>query len=84
MGMNCDYHAGFVAEEEVQVLSAPPHIARHFPKMLQRLCGYDTHGSAIGYYGDWVHPVAAFDLEPIDWATRRQPEQVAAAVAARL
>ena len=53
-----------------QVLSAPPHVARHFPKQLQRLCGYDTHGSAIGYYGDWTHPIATFDLEPIDWAVQ--------------
>ena len=50
------------------MLSAPPSIARHFPKQLQRLCGYDTHGSAVGYYGDWQHPINCFDLEPIDWA----------------
>lgn len=89
LGMNLDFNAGFIAEEEVQVLSvskatgttcrdnkmsssgqqlvlkssrlcvsacvcacvactccvyvqAPPHIARHFPKQLQRLCGYDV------------------------------------------
>ena len=70
LGMNLDFNVGFVAEEEVQVLSAPPHVARHFPKQLQRLCGYDTHGSAIGYYGDWTHPIATFDLEPIDWAVQ--------------
>jgi hypothetical protein len=91
LGMNLDFNAGFIAEEEIQVLSvskasakerslwatvsveilislslslslcvcvcvcarvrvrvrvtgpqAPPHIARHFPKQLQRLCGYDV------------------------------------------
>jgi hypothetical protein len=35
MGLNIDYNAGFVAEEEIQVLSAPPDVARHFPKKLQ-------------------------------------------------
>jgi hypothetical protein len=46
-------NAGFVAEEEIQVLSAPPDVARHFPKKLQRLCGYDCHSTAISYYADW-------------------------------
>ena len=52
MGANIDYAAGFVAEEEVQVLSAPPVVARHFSKPLQRLVGYETHGEAVGYYVD--------------------------------
>ena len=82
LGMNLDFNAGFIAEEEIQVLSAPPHIARHFPKPLQRLCGYDTHGSAIGYFGDWTHPIATFDLEPIDWATAVAPSAAAAAATA--
>mgnify|MGYP002214575860 CR=1 FL=1 len=40
-------------DEEIQVLSAPPDVARHFPKKLQRLCGYDCHSTAISYYADW-------------------------------
>lgn len=63
-----DFAAGFVAEREVQTLSNPPQIARHYPKALQRLVGYETHGEAVSYYGDWVHPIASFDLKPIKWA----------------
>ena len=66
--MHVDFTAGFVAEREIQTLSNPPEIARHYPKALQRLVGYETHGEAVAYYGDWVHPIASFDLTPIRWA----------------
>jgi ectoine hydroxylase-related dioxygenase (phytanoyl-CoA dioxygenase family) len=70
--IHVDFAAGFVAEREVQTLSNPPEIARHYPKELQRLVGYETHGEAVSYYGDWVHPIASFDLTPIRWADRRK------------
>ena len=66
--IHIDFSAGFVAEREVQTLSNPPQIARHYPKALQRLVGYETHGEAVSYYGDWVHPIVSFDLKPIRWA----------------
>ena len=66
--MHVDFAAGFVAEREIQTLSNPPEIARHYPKALQRLVGYETHGEAVAYFGDWVHPIASFDLTPIRWA----------------
>ena len=66
--LNIDFAAGFVAEQEVQVLSNPPAIARHYPKSLQRLCGYETHGDAVSYYQDWQHPINSFDLTPVNWA----------------
>ena len=73
--LNIDFAAGFVAEQEVQVLSNPPAIARHYPKSLQRLCGYETHGDAVSYYQDWQHPVNSFELTPVNWA---EGEEVAA------
>jgi ectoine hydroxylase-related dioxygenase (phytanoyl-CoA dioxygenase family) len=73
-GLHIDFAAGFVAEREVQTLSNPPEIARHYPKALQRLVGYETHGEAVSYYGDWVHPIASFDLQPIKWATIEEEE----------
>ena len=46
--LTIDYAAGFVAEAEIQTLSNPPEIARHYPKRLQRLVGYCPHGDAVG------------------------------------
>jgi ectoine hydroxylase-related dioxygenase (phytanoyl-CoA dioxygenase family) len=39
-------------EEELQLLSNPPEIARHYPIPLQRLVGYDIYGGSFGYWGD--------------------------------
>jgi len=55
-------------EEELQLLSNPPSIARHYPISLQRLVGYDVYGGSFGYWGDRQHPIEAFNLESVRWA----------------
>merc|ERR1712224_413481 len=50
VGLNVDYNLAFLRQEENQYLSAPPHIARGFPKDLQRLIGYSRAGAALGYF----------------------------------
>ena len=50
-GLNVDYHASFLMEEEIQVLSNPPALARHMPVVIQELLGYDCQAGAMGYFG---------------------------------
>ena len=50
-GLNVDYHASFLMEEEIQVLSNPPALARHMPVVVQELLGYDCQAGAMGYFG---------------------------------
>ena len=76
-----DYNAAFLCEEEFQVLSNPPEIARHMPVELQRLLGYDVFAGALNYFGDFQHPIESFDLEPIDWARADGEAQESHAVA---
>ena len=78
--LSVSYAAGFVAEAEIQVLSNPPEIARHYPKRLQRLVGYCPQGEAVGYYGDWQHPINSFDLQPINWAEEAAEDAAASSV----
>lgn len=48
-GMGLHYNLGWLRQEENQVLSAPPDVARHFPEQLQRLIGYDLGGPYLGF-----------------------------------
>ena len=48
-GMAIHYNLGWLNQEENQVLSAPPEVAKHFPERLQRLIGYDLHGPYLGF-----------------------------------
>ena len=48
-GMALHYNLGWLRQEENQVLSAPPEVARTFPERLQRLIGYDLHGPYLGF-----------------------------------
>ena len=48
-GMALHYNLGWLRQEENQVLSSPPEIARHFPEQLQRLIGYDLGGPYLGF-----------------------------------
>jgi len=48
-GMALHYNLGWLRQEENQVLSAPPEVARHFPERLQRLIGYDLGGPYLGF-----------------------------------
>lgn len=74
-GLNIDYIAGFVCEEEFQVLGNPPEIARFFPRPIQKLCGYDIGAGALNYYGDFQHPIETFAGRPIDWARQQRSVQ---------
>lgn len=48
-GMALHYNLGWLRQEENQVLSAPPEVAKAFPERLQRLIGYDLHGPYLGF-----------------------------------
>ena len=48
-GMGLHYSLGWLRQEENQVLSSPPEVARHFPEQLQRLIGYDFGGPYLGF-----------------------------------
>jgi len=48
-GMGLHYNLGWLRQEENQVLSSPPDVARHFPERLQRLIGYDLGGPYLGF-----------------------------------
>ena len=48
-GMGLHYSLGGLRQEENQVLSSPPEVARHFPERLQRLIGYDFWGPYLGF-----------------------------------
>lgn len=48
-GMGLHYNLGWLRQEENQVLSSPPEVARHFPEQLQRLIGYDLGGPYLGF-----------------------------------
>ena len=48
-GLALHYNLGWLRQEENQVLSAPPEVARHFPEKLQRLIGYDLGGPYLGF-----------------------------------
>ena len=48
-GMGLHYSLGWLRQEENQVLSSPPEVARHFPERLQRLIGYDFGGPYLGF-----------------------------------
>ena len=48
-GMGLHYNLGWLRQEENQVLSSPPEIARHYPERLQRLIGYDLGGPYLGF-----------------------------------
>ena len=47
--MALHYNLGWLRQEENQVLSSLPEIARHFPERLQRLIGYDLGGPYLGF-----------------------------------
>ncbi|MEM7091698.1 MAG: phytanoyl-CoA dioxygenase family protein [Actinomycetota bacterium] len=48
-GLALHYNLGWLRQEENQVLSAPPKVAKHFPERLQRLIGYDLGGPYLGF-----------------------------------
>ena len=65
------YSPAYLCEEELQILSNPPELARTYPIALQRLCGWMIYGGSLGYWGSRQHPVEAFNLAPVDFAATR-------------
>ena len=59
VGMNIDYSLSFLAQEENQFLSCPPHIARTLSAEMRRLIGYTQGGGALNYFADCLRPKTA-------------------------
>jgi len=72
-GMGLHYSLGWLRQEENQVLSSPPDIAKHFPERLQRLIGYDFGGPYLGFV-EQGNPIGLLrDGHDVDFA-RTEPE----------
>lgn len=72
-GMGLHYSLGWLRQEENQVLSSPPDIAKHFPERLQRLIGYDFGGPYLGFV-EQGNPIGLLrDSDDVDFA-RTEPE----------
>lgn len=57
-----NYCAGFVRQEEAQLLAVPAEIVATFPSRLQQLCGYSTYRGLIGHV-DQQDPRTMLDSE---------------------
>ena len=71
-GMGLHYSLGWLRQEETQVLSSPPDVARHFPERLQRLIGYDFGGPYLGFV-EQGNPIGLLRDDDGDFA-RTEPE----------
>ena len=71
-GMGLHYSLGWLRQEENQVLSSPPDVARHFPERLQRLIGYDFGGPYLGFV-EQGNPIGLLRDDDGDFA-RTEPE----------
>ena len=60
-GINLDWCAGWLRQEENQYLACPPDVARTLPEGLAKLVGYQRGGLALGYFGDTQDPMEALD-----------------------
>ena len=56
MGMNINYSAGFLVQEENQFLACPPHIARNLPKQMQQIIGYRQPSGSLNYVAECQSP----------------------------
>ena len=56
LGMNINYALGFLAQEETQLISCPPHLARKLPEEMQRLIGYRQPAGALNYVAECQSP----------------------------
>lgn len=56
-GVNVDYAAAFLRQEENQYLSVPLERARQLPETVQRLMGYQLGAYALGYVDDARDPM---------------------------
>lgn len=60
LGIVCNYCAGWVRQEESQLLALPRHHVAAFPERLRRMVGYGVYRGLIGHV-DQVDPVTWFD-----------------------
>ena len=63
----CNYCAGFLRQEECQLLALPREQVAGFPPRLQALVGYGTYRGLLGHVdqrspGEWVDPGASTDM----------------------
>jgi ectoine hydroxylase-related dioxygenase (phytanoyl-CoA dioxygenase family) len=63
----CNYCAGFLRQEECQLLALPPEQVASFPPRLQALVGYSTYRGLLGHVdqqspAEWVNPAATTDM----------------------
>lgn len=56
----CNYCAGFIRQEECQLLAVPRELVIHFPPRLRRLVGYGTYRGLLGHV-DQRDPAASID-----------------------
>jgi hypothetical protein len=56
VGMNINYALAVLAQEENQMLSCPPELARNLPADLQRLIGYRQPAAALNYVAECQSP----------------------------
>ncbi len=67
VGIVANYCAGFLRQEECQLLALPREQVRRFEPALQRLVGYSTYRGLIGHVdqqdpAEWVDPEAETDM----------------------
>jgi ectoine hydroxylase-related dioxygenase (phytanoyl-CoA dioxygenase family) len=63
----CNYCAGWVRQEECQLLALPREQVESFPPRLQALVGYGTYRGLMGHVdqqspAEWVNPAARTDM----------------------
>ena len=58
-GVNVDYAASFLRQEENQYLACPPEVAATLDPDLAKLIGYSRGSYALGYFGDMQDPMEA-------------------------
>ena len=61
-GVNVDYSASFLRQEENQYLACPPEIAASIDPDLAKLIGYSRGSYALGYFGDLQDPMEAVEI----------------------
>jgi ectoine hydroxylase-related dioxygenase (phytanoyl-CoA dioxygenase family) len=67
MGIVANYCAGWVRQEESQLLAVPRDLAAALPRRVQRLLGYSTYRGLLGHVdqvdpGSWLDPDAETDM----------------------
>ena len=59
IGVNVDYSASFLRQEENQYLACPPEVAATLDPDLAKMIGYSRGSYALGYFGDLQDPMEA-------------------------